>query len=313
MLRGFWRQDGPSTHGSGAKGDPLHACMQSERFGLVVTRAEDWRSHPDYESVFQTALDTIDRRFALVPEGFVSMPTTVEDEPGCPEADFETEPFLLGRTCVTNSQYQKFVDSGGYEELDLWAEEMWPHLIAFHDLTDRPGPRFWRGGKHDSKVADHPVTGICYYEAETYARWAGFRLPTEPEWQMAASWRIRSTAHVYRRYPWGDGLDVRRCNIWASGKGGTVPVDAYPEGAAPNGVLQLIGNVWEWTATDYEVTDDKGRPVVGDMLLKSVRGGAHDTYFACQATSHFRTGLPCLARTNNVGFRCVLDAGSRAV
>jgi iron(II)-dependent oxidoreductase len=312
MLRGFWRQESAGG-GTAADEHPLRSCMQLERYGVIVTRGERWRAHPDYDSVFQGALDLIDQRFALVPEGFVSMPATVSDQPGCPEIDVETEPFLLARTCVTNAQYQKFVDSGGYEELDLWPEEMWPHLIGFHDQTGKPGPRFWRSGKHDSGKADHPVVGICFYEAETYARWAGFRLPSEAEWQMAASWRIRSSAHVFRRYPWGDAVDVRRCNIWSSGRNGTVPVTNYSEGAAPNGVLQLIGNVWEWTATDLEITDEAGRPVVGDMLMKSIRGGAYDTYFSCQATSHFRTGLACLSRAHNVGFRCVLDAGRRGV
>lgn len=311
MLRSFWRQDMPGGGGRGVDEDPLRACMQLERFGVVVTRGEKWRAHPDYENVFQAALDAIDQRFALVPEGFVSMPTTVTDEPGCPEVDFETEPFLLSRTCVTNAQYQKFVDSGAYEDLEIWPEAVWPHLISFQDLSDKPGPRFWRSGRHDPSKSDHPVVGICAYEAHTYAHWAGFRLPTEAEWQMAASWRIRTSAHVFRRYPWGDSHDPRRCNTWASAKGTTVPVGAYAEGAAPNGVLQLIGNVWEWTASDLDMTDEKGRPIVGDMLLKAIRGGAYDTYFANQATSHFRTGLACLARTHNVGFRCVLDAGRR--
>jgi iron(II)-dependent oxidoreductase len=239
------------------------------------------------------------------------MPSTVVDEPGCPELDYETEPFLLSRTCVTNAQYQKFVDAGAYEDLEIWPEAVWPHLISFQDLTGKPGPRFWRSGRHDPAKADHPVVGICVYEAMTYASWAGFRLPTEAEWQMAASWRIRTSAHVFRRYPWGDSHDPRRCNTWAAAKNGTVPVGAYADGAAPNGVLQLIGNVWEWTATDLEMTDEKGRPIVGDMLLKAIRGGAFDTYFSSQATSHFRTGIACLARTHNVGFRCVLDAGRR--
>lgn len=314
MLRSFWRQEPGSGAARGVTDDdPLRSCMQLERHGVVVTRGERWRSHPDYESTFQKALDHIDRRFALVPEGFVSMPATVDDGPGCPEIDFETEPFLLARACITNSQYQKFVDIGAYEELELWPEELWPHLIGFQDQTGKPGPRFWRGGRHDPSRADHPVVGVCYYEADCYARWAGFRLPTEAEWQMAASWRIRSSAHVFRRYPWGDALDARRCNIWATGRGSTVPVESYSEGGAPNGVLQLIGNVWEWTGSDFEITDERGRPVVGDMLLKAVRGGAFDTYFACQATSTFRTGLACLSRPHNVGFRCVLDAGRHDV
>ena len=311
MLRGLFRQDAPGGGRAGIDDDPLKACMQLERYGVIVTKAEKWRSHPDYERIFQAALDAIDQRFSLVPEGFVSMPTMVMDEPGAPEADFETEPFLLSRACVTNAQYQRFVDAGCYEDLEIWPESVWPHLISFQDLSGKPGPRFWRGGRHDAAKGDHPVVGICWYEAETFARWAGFRLPTEAEWQMAASWRIRTSAHVFRRYPWGDSHDPRRCNTWASARGTTVPVGSYPEGAAPNGVLQLIGNVWEWTASDLEMTDDKGRPVVGDMLLKAIRGGAFDTYFSAQATSHFRTGLACLSRVHNVGFRCVLDAGRR--
>lgn len=313
MLKAFWRQDSAATAPGAADDDPLRACMQRERFGLVVTKGDRWRAHPEYTVLFQKALDVIDERFALVPEGFVSMPISIVDAPGCPEIDLETEPFLLGRTCVTNAQFQKFVDAGAYEDLDLWPEQLWPHLIAFQDLSGKPAPRFWQDGRHDRNKASHPVVGVSYYEAECYAKWAGFRLPTEAEWQMAASWRIRSSAHVFRRYPWGDAFDLKRCNVWSTGVGSTLPVGAYVEGAAPNGVLQLIGNVWEWTASDFEVTDEGGRPLVGDMLMKSIRGGSYDTYFSCQATSTFRTGATCLARSHNVGFRCVLDAGQTAV
>lgn len=314
MLKAFWRQDSATASPAQAAqdADPLRTCMQNERFGLVVTKGDRWRAHSDYTALFQKALDAIDERFSLVPEGFVSMPRSIHDSPGCPEIDVETEPFLLGRFCITNAQFQKFVDAGAYEDLDVWPEHLWPHLLAFHDQSGKPGPRFWHGGRHDRNKADHPVVGVSFYEAETYAKWAGFRLPTEAEWQMAASWRIRSSAHVFRRYPWGDAFDVKRCNIWSTGVGGTLPVGAYAEGTAPNGVLQLIGNVWEWTASDFDVTDEDGHPLVGDMLMKSIRGGAYDTYFASQATSTFRTGTACLARSHNVGFRCVLDAGTAA-
>ena len=194
----------------------------------------------------------------------------------------------------------------------MWTEDIWPHLIEFKDQTGSHGPRFWRDGRHDRRITDHPVVGISYYEAEAYARWAGYRLPTSAEWQMAANWRIRSSAHVLRRYPWGDAFDTRKCNLWASNVGHTVPVQAYEEGAAPNGVLQLIGNAWEWTDGDYEVQDDAHRVVVGDMVLKEIRGGAFDTYFPAQATSSFRTGLASLRRMHNVGFRCVVDLNGPA-
>lgn len=287
--------------------DPLLRCIQLERFGIITARRDQWRNHVGAQAVLEAAVRAIDEQFALVPEGFVSLPQTVSGDPGSPEVDVETHAFLLQQHAVTNAQYQNFVDAGGYEDLEYWPKDIWPHIIDFRDQTHTAGPRYWRNGRHNKALANHPVVGICFYEAAAYARWAGFRLPEETEWQMAASWRIRSSANVLRRYPWGDALDIRRCNIWASGVGTTVPVTYHESGAAPNGVLQLIGNVWEWTASDFEVTDDEGRTVVGDMLMKSIRGGAFDTYFPFQATSGFRTGASSLMRMHNIGFRCALD------
>jgi iron(II)-dependent oxidoreductase len=291
--------------------DPLEQALQAGRLGHIVGRPSPWADHPRFEVALAEAARVIDERFALVPPGIVSIPLTISDEPGQPEVDCTTKEFLLARCAVTNADFQHFVDAGSYRDMSLWPEEIWPHLLSFKDETDTPGPRYWRDGCHDRRYADHPVVGISYYEAAAYAQWAGYRLPTEAEWQMAASWRIRSAANVHRRYPWGDSLDVQRCNIWAAGQGGTLPVDACPGGAAPNGVLQLIGNVWEWTNSDFLCADTQGRRVVGETRMNSIRGGAFDTYFAWQATATFRTGLACVARSNNVGFRCALDAGSR--
>jgi iron(II)-dependent oxidoreductase len=287
--------------------DSLRRQVQLERYGIIQAHATHWRDHPEIQSVYQAACEALDEQFAIVPEGFASLPLRIDDSPGCPEADYEVDSFLLSRYAVTNEQYQKFVDVGAYEELDLWPQEIWPHIIDFKDLTGTPGPRFWRNGRHNRRLGDHPVVGVCCYEAIAYACWAGYRLPSESEWQMAASWRIRSSANVLRRYPWGDAFDVRRCNIWASGLGQTVPVNGYEAGIAPNGIHQLVGNVWEWTASDFDMGGENGEPVVGDMLLKSIRGGAFDTYFPSQATSCFRTGLASLARAHNVGFRCAMD------
>lgn len=288
-------------------GDPLKRLLQQERLGYVVRQSETFQAHPQLDRIFQQAVEAIDLRFALVPEGYVTLPKTVNDYPGCPEDDIETDAFLLAMHCVTNAQYQAFVDDGGYETLDLWPQDMLPHLVDFRDLTGQPAPRYWRDGRHDKRLADHPVVGVCYYEASAFTKWAGYRLATQAEWQMAATWRIRSAANTLRRYPWGDAFDTGKCNVWASRVGHTVPVTFYDTGAAPNAVLQLIGNVWEWTDSDFEVADDAGRQVVGDMLMKEIRGGAFDTYFPSQATGVFRSGLAALARTHNVGFRCVVN------
>jgi iron(II)-dependent oxidoreductase len=102
-------------------------------------------------------------------------------------------------------------------------------------------------------------------------------------------------------YPWGDLFDVRHANIWASGIGTTVPVDRYYDACTPNGVHQLIGNVWEWVSGEFT---DSPPPDVSTEGLGEIRGGAFDTYFSRQATCQFRTGQPRLSRARNTGFRC---------
>lgn len=289
---------------------PLERLVQLRRYGILAADPNQWKEQPGFSSTYERVLEAIDDSFGYVPEGYASIPQTIQDAPGCAEQDFDTNPYLLARHCVTHAEYQSFVDDDGYENLDLWPEDIWPHLIDFKDLTACAGPRYWKDGRHDKRYERHPVVGISFYEAGAFARWAGYRLPSEAEWQMAASWRIRSSAQTIRRYPWGDALNIRHCNVWASSIGQTLPVDACATGAAPNGVMQLVGNVWEWTACDFTACDSEGRNVVGDMVLKAIRGGAFDTYFPAQATSVFRTGSVGLARVHNIGFRCALDLPS---
>ncbi|RJP30760.1 MAG: hypothetical protein C4547_16315 [Phycisphaerales bacterium] len=287
--------------------DPLLAMLQMERFSVLVHDRDVTLQHADGTAILQEAISRLESQLALVPHGIVNVPRTLGARPGEDEEDVEVKPYLLAIHTVTNAQFQKFVDAGCYEDLKLWPEDIWPHLIELHDQTDRPGPRYWREGRHDRRLSDHPVVGISWYEARAYAKWVGLRLPTEAEWQMAASWHIKSSADILRRFPWGDAMDATRCNIWLSGRGGTCPVDAYPEGAAPNRVLQLVGNVWEWTSTEFQITDDDGNEVFGEMPMYTIRGAAFDTYFEAQATAEFRTGQISLARAHNVGFRCAMD------
>ncbi len=287
--------------------DPARRMFQQGRFNALLREEAKWRLSPDGGEVIDAAKRELEARMALVPAGSVTISKTLSAQPGTAEEDFEVEPFLLDVHCVTNSRYQKFVDAGGYDALDFWPEEIWPHLIELKDQTGQPGPRFWRQGRHDQRLADHPIVGVSWYEAQAYALWIGQRLPSEAEWQMAASWHIKSSTDMLRRFPWGDAMDAVRCNIWISRRSGTVPVDEYPNGAAPNQVRQLVGNVWEWTDTEYAVSDDEARPIVGEMPMHVIRGGAFDTYFETQCTNAFRTGQIALARTQNAGFRCAMD------
>lgn len=287
--------------------DALYRLLQQHRYATIIAEAQRWTEHRDYEQICAQAERRLEQEMGLVPNGTAALSTCLDDEPGGPEVEVEVAPYLLAIHPVTNAHYQQFVDAGGYDNLVLWPEATWPHLIELQDLTGSPGPRYWREGRHDRRLTDHPVVGISWYEASAYAAWVGLRLPTEAEWQMAASWRIKSEADVFRRFPWGDAMDYERCNIWGSGLASIQPVDAFARGCAPNGVQQLIGNVWEWTAGDFEITDADGQAIVAEMPMKAVRGGAFDTYFETQASSTFRTGLILLSRTHHTGFRCAMD------
>src|SRR4029453_19213298 len=181
--------------------DQLQRFLQMERHAYILQHKNQWADHSQLASVCQAATEAIDESFALVPEGLAACQESLNEKQSGSEAVVETEPFLLARHTVTHKQFQKFLDAGGYEDLNLWPKDLWPHLIEFRDLTGEVGPRYWKNSRHHRRLANHPVVGICYYEAAAYARWAGLRLPTEEEWQMAASWRIRSSADVLRRYP----------------------------------------------------------------------------------------------------------------
>ena len=212
--------------------DQLERQLQLERYAFIAINRELWGRYPEAEKIYRQAVLAIDADFALVPEGFGSLVQS-GGRSGVVEQDVPTQPFLLARCCVTNTQFQKFVDAGVYQDLELWPRDIWPQLIDFKDQTGLPGPRYWREGRHHAKLAEHPVVGVCWYEAAAYAKWAGYRLPAEAEWQMAASWRLRTSAQIMRRYPWGDALDTRKCNIWGSCIGRTVRVEEYPGGSAP--------------------------------------------------------------------------------
>jgi formylglycine-generating enzyme required for sulfatase activity len=285
--------------------DPLLRMLQQGRYAILLSEESKTPQGGNSGAMFDTARDELEKSMAIVPAGSSSIPQNLFDDGD--DVEVPVEPYLLDVHTVTNGRFQKFVDGGGYDALEFWPEEIWPHLIELKDLTGQPGPRFWRQGRCDERLWDHPVVGLSWYEAQAFAIWIGQRLPTEAEWQMAASWHINSSADIMRRFPWGDAMNSEKCNIWTSRKNGTVPVDEYPSGVAPNHVYQLVGNVWEWTDSEYVIADGTGNPVVGEMPMHAVRGGAFDTYFESQATAHFRTGQIALARTHNTGFRCAMD------
>jgi gamma-glutamyl hercynylcysteine S-oxide synthase len=261
----------------------------------------------------QEAQEALDETMAIVPEGVVAVhsrahETYDERKARQEERIINVEGFFLDRYSVTNREYAAFVEDGGYEQMTLWDEAIWPAVLGFLDRTGQPGPRFWSGGTFPTGQGEHPVVGVSWYEACAFTRWAGKRLPTDPEWIKAASWPVVTEGGkpAQRRYPWGDAMDRRKVNLWGSGFNGTVPVSALAAGSSVNGVEQLVGNVWEWTTSNFGCWEPAGRKIETATPLKSIRGGAFDTYFETQAHCQFQSGENPLARKHNIGFRCAL-------
>ncbi|HUT93703.1 MAG TPA: formylglycine-generating enzyme family protein [Thermoguttaceae bacterium] len=266
------------------------------------------------------AVTALQEGMALVPDGEVVLgridealddgQLEEEEIAACEGRVIRVEHFFLDRYPVTNRQFYDFVAGGGYQQIAMWDERIWPAVLDFVDQTGQPGPRFWRDGCYPNGLEDHPVVGVSWYEAVAYARWVGKRLLTDAEWVKAGSWPVclSPSTRVQRKYPWGDSMERSRVNLWGSGPGGTVPVHEFADGVSVGGVYQLIGNVWEWTRGDFEPVDPFHRDLVLEIPMKSVRGGAFDTYFDNQATCQFQSGETAIARKRNVGFRCAVGA-----
>jgi iron(II)-dependent oxidoreductase len=257
----------------------------------------------------------------LVPAGEFTMGTSTEPwalDNERPAHRVHVDAFFIDTVPVTNGAYAGFIAAGGYDDRRWWSEEGWAHRAR----ANLGAPRFWlrdgdgwlrdRFGVLEPIPADEPVVHVSYHEAAAYAAWAGRRLPTEAEWEKAA--RFDPATGRSRRFPWGDedpgpeqaNLGQRHLH--------PAPVGAYPAGASPLGVHQLIGDVWEWTGSDFT-----GYPgftafpyreyseVFFGSTYKVLRGGSFGTdAVACRGT--FRNWDYPIRRQIFAGFRCARDA-----
>jgi iron(II)-dependent oxidoreductase len=200
----------------------------------------------------------------------------------------EVAPFAIASTPVTNAEFQRFVDDDGYRRRECWSRRGW----EWRRRQGAEQPLFWcRGGdggwyerRFDQVVRLapwHPVVHVNWYEAEAYCRWAGRRLPTEAEWELAATFDVRTARK--RRFPWGDDPPTpARANLDYRA-GGTVDVRALPDGDSPVGCRQMIGNVWEWVDDTFlpypgfvrDPYAEYSAPYFGQK--KVLRGGAWTT------------------------------------
>ncbi len=194
----------------------------------------------------------------------------------------ELKSFRIARAPVTNAQFLEFVRDGGYGRRDLWSPEGW-------NWKDRAqGPRYWverdgewrerRFGEEVRLEGNLPVMHVNWHEANAYCRYAGRRLPSEAEWEMAASF---SRASGKRRYPWGDSpANGTPANLGGSGR---VPVGEFAQGDSLAGCRQMLGNVWEWTSSTFGPYPDFVRDPYAEYsepwfgTHKVLRGGSFAT------------------------------------
>lgn len=199
------------------------------------------------------------------------------------------EPFAIARAATSYQQYAAFVEAGGYQDQQYWDAEGW----AWLQQSGLEMPNGWKkdtGGNWLIKQFDQwqtmrphaAVIHINWYEASAWCRWAGRRLPTEAEWELAASGSPENI-NEKRKYPWGDEVpDEKRVNMDSRAMR-TIDVGALPQGDSAYGCRQMLGNVWEWTADTFEpypgfVADmyqDYSQPLFGQT--KVLRGGAWAT------------------------------------
>lgn len=233
----------------------------------------------------------------------------------------EVPAFAIDAAPVTNAEYAAFIADGGYDNPRWWTEDGWAHRIRagltapMHWIRDGDRWAATRFGRTGPLPPDEPVVHVCFHEALAYGAWAGKRLPTEAEWEKAARWDPATGRS--RRYPWGDDDPTSAYANLGQRHLRPAPVGAYPDGASPLGVHQLIGDVWEWVASPFA-----GYPgfvafpyreyseVFFGEEYRMLRGGSFGTdAVACRGT--FRNWDHPIRRQIFAGFRCArsLPAG----
>lgn len=226
--------------------------------------------------------------------------------------------FLIDRAPVSNSDYLEFIMDGGYQNFRWWHSAGWERV----NTEQWQAPLYWEqrdgewmvrdfAGLHQVKdKLNEPVSHVSFLEASAYAKWAGKRLPTEAEWEKAASFSpaLNSTGE----FPWGDAPPGENLgNLFENGLWSVAPIGSFPEGQSPYGCQQMIGDVWEWTTSDYtpypgfksEFDEYNDKWFVGQKVL---RGGSFATPRVHIRTT-YRNFFHPEERWMVSGFRCAKD------
>jgi ergothioneine biosynthesis protein EgtB len=226
--------------------------------------------------------------------------------------------FQIDKAPVTNGEFLEFIHDGGYRNFRWWFSEGWETVKReqwqapfYWELQDAEWMiRDFSGLHSAASRSEDPVSHVSFYEASAFAKWIGKRLPTEAEWEKAACYDARRK--VRQQFPWGDtDSDSGKANLFENGFWSVTPVGSFPDGANAYGCQQMIGDVWEWTTSDYvpypgfktEFDEYNDKWFVNQKVL---RGGSFATPQLHIRTT-YRNFFHAHERWMLSGFRCARD------
>jgi gamma-glutamyl hercynylcysteine S-oxide synthase len=305
-----------------------HEHMHDETMLATIQLFRE-RAYPPATARPPQAAARVQQDMVQVPAGTFEMGTSIDPWAFDNERPAHTvglPAFWIDRTPVTNAQYLAFMESGAYDDPRHWSDAGW----AWRRESGKSAPAFWKSDGGSWLVRRfgcvlpldlaEPVQHVCWFEADAFARWAGKRLPTEAEWEKAASWGPPGGSGFSpgegrgRRFPWGEeepgpkhaNIDQRHF--------GPAAVGAYPGGASAYGCHQMIGDVWEWTSSDFQPYPGyewfpyrEYSQVFFGTEYKVLRGGSWATH-ATAIRNTFRNWDYPIRRQIFCGFRCAKDA-----
>ena len=258
--------------------------------------------------------------------GFAALGTTVKDssESGNYDFAFDNEKpahqvflqdFAIDKAPVSNGEFLEFIRDGGYQNFRWWFSEGWEAV----NQEKWRGPLYWEQQNGEWLIRDfsglqpaaskqnEPVSHVSYFEASAFAKWAGKRLPTEAEWEKAACYDSRDA--VRKAFPWGkESPHTNHANLFENELWSVATIGAFPAGASSYGCQQMIGDVWEWTTSDYvpypgfksEFDEYNDKWFVNQKVL---RGGSFATP-QLHIRSTYRNFFHAHERWMVSGFRC---------
>ena len=233
-----------------------------------------------------------------------------------PEHKTYLKNFKMGIFPITNQEYLEFMNDGGYETYKYWLSDGWEKVKS----NKWDSPMYWEKVNDEWHVRDflgirkinpnEPVSHVSYYEADAYCKWAGKRLPTEAEWEKASCWNEEKQEKTV--FPWGnESPSEEKCNLLESHHWGCAEVGTYPNGTSPSGCQQMIGDVWEWTSSEFMGYPGfkSGFDEYNDKWFtnqKVLRGGSFGTP-KMSIRGSYRNFFRLDERWLFSGFRCVED------